>query len=77
MYPFFIKDFVYLFMRERERERDRQKEKQAPCREPNVGLNPMTPGSHPEPKTDAQPASHLGITVMHSLKRSHYACPKK
>ena len=33
--------------RERERERDRQKEKQAPCRKPNVGLDPRSPGSGP------------------------------
>ena len=35
--------------REREREtgRDRQREKQAPCREPDMGLNPGSPGSCP------------------------------
>ena len=32
--------------RERER-RERQREEQAPCREPDVGLNPRSPGSHP------------------------------
>ena len=34
-------------MRERERERQghRQREKQAPCREPDVGLDPGSPGS--------------------------------
>ena len=26
--------------------RDRQREKQAPCREPDVGLDPGSPGSH-------------------------------
>ena len=36
-------------------------EKQAPCREPDVGLNPGTPGSHPEPKASAEPLSHPGI----------------
>ena len=30
-----------------ERGRDRQREKQAPCREPDVGLDPGSPGSHP------------------------------
>ena len=30
-------------------------------REPSVGLNPGTPGSHPEPKADAQQLSHPGI----------------
>ena len=46
---FFLK--VYLFMRdterERERQRHRQREKQAPCRKPNVGLDPESPGSGP------------------------------
>ena len=30
-------------------------------KEPNVGLDLGTPGSHPEPKADAQPLSHPGI----------------
>ena len=33
--------------KERERGRDRKKEKQAPCREPNMGLEPGTLGSCP------------------------------
>ena len=33
--------------RERERERERQREKQTPCREPDVGLDPGSPGSGP------------------------------
>ena len=37
-------------MRERERERNRQREKQASCREPDMGLDPGTLGSHPGPK---------------------------
>ena len=57
----FKKDFMYLFMRDRERQRLRQREKQAPRREPNVGLDPRTPGSHPEPKAGAQPLSRLGV----------------
>ena len=46
---FFFKDFIYLFMRDTERERQRHKrrEKQAPCREPDVGLDPRSPGSRP------------------------------
>ena len=54
---------VYLFMRdtERGRQRHRQREKQAPCREPDVGLDPLTLGSRPEPKADSQPLSHPGI----------------
>ena len=46
--------------RERERQSHRQREKQAPCREPNVGLSPGTPGSCPEPKADTQRLSHPG-----------------
>ena len=49
----FFKDFIYLFMIdiERERQRHRQWEKQAPCREPDAGLDPETPGSRPELKS--------------------------
>ena len=45
---------------DRERQRLRQREKQAPHREPDVGLNPGTPGSRPEPKTrsTAEPPRH-------------------
>ena len=62
-YSIFLKDFIYLFMRdtERDRQRQRQREKQAPCREPDVGLDPGTAGSRPEPKANAQPLSHPGI----------------
>ena len=47
--------------KERERQRHRQREKQASCREPNVGLNPGTPGTGPGQRADAQPLSHPGI----------------
>ena len=30
---------------EKERQRHRQREKQAPCREPDAGLDPRSPGS--------------------------------
>ena len=43
-----------------ERQRYRQREKQAPCGEPDVGLDPRTPGSQPEPEADVQPLSHPG-----------------
>ena len=36
-------------------ETESQREKQAPLREPDAGLDPRTPRSHPEPKADAQP----------------------
>ena len=48
-------------MRHTEREAEtRQRGKQASCGEPNVGLDPRTPGSRPEPKADVQPLSHPG-----------------
>ena len=49
---FLKKIFIYLFIRDRERERERerqkhrQREKQAPFREPDIGLDPGSPGSH-------------------------------
>ena len=74
----FFKEFIYLFMRdiqkERERQRHRQREKQAPCREPNVGLNPRTLGWCPEPKVDAQPLSHPGVFPLPSSVQSLSAC---
>ena len=54
--------FIHERHRKRERQRHRQKEKRAPRREPDVGLNPGTPGS-PELKADAQPLSHPGVPV--------------
>ena len=46
---------------ERERQRHRRREKQAPCQEPNVGLDPGTPGTRPGPKAGAKLPSHPGI----------------
>ena len=47
--------------REREAQRYRRREKQAPCRKPDVGLDPGTPGLLPGPKAGAKPLSHPGI----------------
>ena len=43
-FVFVFKDFIYLFI---ETERERQREKQASYREPDVGLDPGSPGSRP------------------------------
>ena len=44
----FKKYFIYLFMTHRERKEETQAGgKQAPCREPDMGLDPKSPGSHP------------------------------
>ena len=58
----FFKDFIYLFTRDTEREAEtKRREKQAPCREPNVGLDPGTPGLRPGEKAGTKPLSHPGI----------------
>ena len=56
-----------MIVREREREREREAETQAEGeagsmhREPNVGLDPGSPGLHPGPKAGAKPLRHPGI----------------
>ena len=50
--------------RKRERQRHRRKEKQAPCQEPDVGLNPETPGLHPGPKAGAKLLSQPGSSLL-------------
>ena len=55
-------------LHERERgggQRHRQKEKQAPCKDPDVELDPGNLGSGPESKADVQPLSHPGIPISH------------
>ena len=42
--------FFFFLIHERHRESERQREQQAPCREPDVGLDPGTAKSCPEPK---------------------------
>ena len=59
--PRFYLLFIHDRHRERERQRHRQREKQDPCREPDAGLDPRTPGSRPRPKAGAKPLSHPGI----------------
>ena len=64
--------FIHQRQRERERERERegqrhrQREKQTPCREPDVGQDPWSPGSHPRLQaapnrcaTGAAPVYHI------------------
>ena len=46
---------------ERERQRHRQRKKQAPCREPDVGLDSRTRGSRPGPKAGTKLLSHPEI----------------
>ena len=60
-------------MRDTERQKHRQKEKKATCTEPNVGLDPGTPGSCPEPKADTQLLSHPGVPSLEKFK--HHIVP--
>ena len=55
-------------MRVTERQRHRQREKQAPCGEPDVGLDPGTPESRPGPKAGTKLLSHPGIPPSISIK---------
>ena len=48
-------------MRDRERGRDISRGRRLPGGEPDAGLDLRTPGSHPEPKADAQPLSYPGV----------------
>ena len=48
-------------MRDTEAERERLRKKQAPCREPDMGLDPRTPGSCPGPKAGTKQLSHPGV----------------
>ena len=56
--------------REREAETQAEGEKQAPCREPDSGLDPRTPGLRPGPKAGAKPLSHPGIPEILVFKVS-------
>ena len=48
---FFLRFYLFIHRhRERERQRHRERGKQAPCREPDAGLDPWSPGSHPRLK---------------------------
>ena len=55
--------------RERERQRHRQREKEAGSmhREPDVGFDPGSPGSHPGLKAGTKPLRHPGIPVYDFL----------
>ena len=65
---FFLKIlFIYSQETHRERQRHRKREKQAPQEEPDVGLDPRTLESHPEPKADAPLLSHPDASCKAAL----------
>ena len=56
-----------------ERQRHRRREKQAPCWEPDVGLDPGTPGLCPGPKAGVKPLSHPGIPWI-NIFAAYFSC---
>ena len=64
--------------REREREADTQAEGEAGSmhREPDVGLDPGSPGSCPRPKAGAKPLRHPGIPLLVFLSSGPVAQPR-
>ena len=72
---FFLK-ILFIHESHRERQRHRQKEKEAPCREPDVGLDLGTPGSCPKPKADIQLLIHPGIPRNYCYPNSHITTSK-
>ena len=64
-------------MRETEiekRQRHRQREKQAPCREPDVGLDPQSLGSGPWAEGSAKPLSHPGCPRLYRFLLISFLC---
>ena len=62
---YFFLIFIYDSHREREREREAETQAEGEAgsmhREPDVGLDPRSPGSRPGPKAGAKPLRHPGI----------------
>ena len=57
----YFKDFIHKFLRDTEREAETQAEGEAgSMQEPDMGLDPRTPGSHTRLQAGAQPLSHRG-----------------
>ena len=64
--------------REREREREREAETQAEgeagsMQGTQLGLDPGTPGSRPEPKAGAKPLSHPGIPRFNKIFKIYFS----
>ena len=51
---------------ETQAERSRQREAGSMHREPDVGIDPGSPGSRPGPKAGAKPLRHPGIPINKS-----------
>ena len=76
---FFFKDFIDLFMRDTERERQAETQAEGEAgsgREPDVGLEPRTPASHPGLKAGSKPLSHPGVpcSIFQPIFIEHLLC---
>ena len=56
-----------MIVTEREREREAEREAGSMHREPDVGLDPGSPGSRPGPRAGAKPLRHAGIPPFFHL----------
>ena len=70
MFFFFI-FYLFMIVTEKERQRHRQREAGSMHREPDVGIDPGSPGSRPRPKAGAKPLRHLGIPAPRFLMYFH------
>ena len=82
-YFYFLRFYLFIHERQRERGRERERErqqhrrreKQAPCQEPDVGLDCGSPGSRPGPKPSTKPLSHPGIPDIISIVKIAHLDP--
>ena len=63
IFSFFKRFYLFIHDRQREAETQAEGEKQAPCWEPDLGLDPGSPGSHPRLK-QCQTAGPPGLPMF-------------
>ena len=52
----------------RNTEREAGREAGSTCKDPDMELDPGTPGSRPGPKADVQPLSHTGVPIKNIIE---------
>ena len=62
--------FFFMIVTQREREAQAEGEAGSMHREPDVGLDPQSPGSQPGPKAGAKPLRHPGISTNRKFFRT-------
>ena len=69
---FFKRFYLFIHKTHTHREAETQAEGEAGSihREPDVGLDPRSPGSHPGPKAGAKPLRHPGIPGKSNLNKA-------